>query len=175
MKGPGHVHHNGMQLIRLGEMNGGITERLRGVEKVWSNAGFNVKSFGDIHQLIWEKFICNVTFSGPCTVFRKTIGEVMASEHAWSVALRCGLEAHAAGVAKGVHFSFDDAAAYITDFGANMPGARPSMLLDHLARRPSEIDAINGMVPVVAREVGTAAPANEVVSAIVREFETAFG
>lgn len=175
MKGPGHVHHNGMQLIRLGEMNGGISERLRGVEKVWSNAGFNVKSFGDIHQLIWEKFICNVTFSGPCTVFRKTIGEVMASEHAWSVALRCGLEAHAAGVARGVNFSFDDATAYITAFGANMPGARPSMLLDHLARRPSEIDAINGMVPVVAREVGTAAPANEVVSAIVRELETAFG
>jgi 2-dehydropantoate 2-reductase len=174
MKGPGHVHHNGMQLIRLGEMGGGITGRLQAVEKVWRDAGFNVKSFDDIHQLIWEKFICNVTFSGPCTVFRKTIGEVMASEHAWGVALRCGLEAHAAGVARGVNFSFDDAAAYISAFGANMPGARPSMLLDHLAGRRSEIDAINGMVPVVAREVGTEAPANEVVSAIVREFETAF-
>ena len=174
MKGPGHVHHNGMELIRLGEMKGGISERLSRVEAVWRDAGFNVKSFADIEQLIWEKFICNVTFSGPCTVLRKTIGEVMASADAWSVALRCGLEAHAAGVARGVNFSFEDAAAYIHHFGSQMPGARPSMLLDHLAQRRSEIDAINGMVPVVARQVGTQAPANEVISAIVRDIERGF-
>jgi 2-dehydropantoate 2-reductase len=175
MRGPGHVHHNGMELIRLGEMDGGITDRLRRVEAVWRDAGFNVRSFDDIHQLVWEKFVCNVTFSGPCTVLRKTIGEVMASEHAWSVALRCGLEAHAAGVARGVRFSFDDPVAYVSDFGAKMPAARPSMLLDHLAGRRSEIDAINGMVPVVAREAGTEAPVNEVVSALVRDLESAFG
>ena len=174
MKGPGHVHHNGMELIRLGEMKGGITDRLRRVEDTWRDAGFNVRSFDDIEQLIWEKFICNVTFSGPCTVLRKTIGEVMGSEHAWGVALRCGLEAHAAGVARGVNFSFDDAARYIHAFGSKMPGARPSMLLDHLAGRRSEIDAINGMVPVVAREVGTEAPANEVISSLVRDLESAF-
>jgi 2-dehydropantoate 2-reductase len=174
MKGPGHVHHNGMQLIRLGEMNGGLTERLSRVEALWNDAGFNVKSFADIHQLIWEKFVCNVSFSGPCTVMRKTIGEICASEHAWGIALRCGLEAHAAGVARGVNFSFDDAATYIRDFAGNMPDARPSMLLDHLAGRRSEIDAINGMVPVVAKEVGTEAPANEVISSIVRDLELAF-
>ena len=115
-----------------------------------------------------------MTFSGPCTVLRKTIGQVMASEHAWNVALRCGLEAHAAGVARGVNFSFDDAAKYIHAFGSKMPDARPSMLLDHLAGRRSEIDAINGMVPVVAREVGTEAPANEVIASLVRDLESAF-
>ena len=174
MKGPGHVHHNGMELIRLGEMNGGISDRLTRVESVWRDAGFNVRAFADIEQLVWEKFICNVTFSAPCTVFGKTVGEVMDSPHAWSVAIRCGLEAHAAGVAKGVNFSFDDAGDYIRRFGSGIPGARPSMLLDHLARRRSEIDAINGMVPVVARAVGTQAPANEVMTAIVRERELAF-
>jgi 2-dehydropantoate 2-reductase len=174
MRGPGHVHHNGMELIRLGEMKGGMTDRLRRVEAVWRDAGFNVRSYEDIEQLIWEKFICNVTFSGPCTVLRRTIGEVMACEHAWGVALRCGLEAHAAGVAKGVAFSFDDAEAYITAFGSKMPDARPSMLLDHLARRRSEIDAINGMVPLVARAVGTEAPSNEVIAALVRALERDF-
>ena len=49
------------------------------------------------------------------------------------------------------------------------------MLQDYLAKRPSEIDAINGMVPVVAREVGTAAPYNEVVTAIVKAKERAIG
>ena len=174
MKGPGHAHHNGMELIRLGEMKGAVSERLENVAKTWRNAGFNVRAFDDIEQLVWEKFICNVTFSGPCTVLRRRVGEVMAEENSWKVALACGLEAHAAGVAKGVNFSFDDPRAYVHDFGSKIPGARPSMLLDHLARRRSEIDAINGMVPVVAREFGVGAPVNEVIVSLVKSLESEF-
>ena len=174
MQGPGHVHHNGMELLRLGEMGGGMSPRLARIESVWREAGFNVRSFSDIHQLVWEKFICNVTFSGPCAVTGRTIGELMAEPHAWRVALSCGLEAHAVGEAKGVNFSFDDAASYITGFGRTIPDARPSMLLDHLAHRPSEIDAINGMVPVLGAESGVATPVNQVIVDLIRAREAEF-
>jgi 2-dehydropantoate 2-reductase len=174
LRGAGHVHHNGMELVRLGERAGGVSDRLERVESVWREAGFNVRCYEDIHQLVWEKFVCNVTFSGPCTVLQRTVGEVMANEHSWRVALGCGLEAFHAGRAKGVHFSFQNAQDYITAFGSKIPGARPSMLLDHLAGRRSEIDAINGMVPVVAAEVGTAAPMNETVVALVKAMESDF-
>ena len=174
MKRPGHVHHNGMELIRLGEMNGPVSDRLENIARVWREAGFNVKTFDDINQLVWEKFVCNVSFSGPCTVLRRPIGGIMSDPNAWRIALACGLEAHAAGVARGVRFSFDDPKAYIHDFGSKIPGARPSMLLDHLAGRRSEIDAINGMVPVVAREVGVPSPVNEVIVALVKALEHDF-
>lgn len=172
--GPGHVHHDGMQLVRLGEMSGEISERLGKIADVWTAAGFNVNIYADIHQLVWEKFICNVAFSGPCAVLEQTIGEIMANESAWRVALTCGLEAYRTGVAKGVQFSFDDATSYLTSFGGKMPDTRPSMLLDVLAGRRTEIDAINGMVPVVAREVGTSAPANDMIAALVRAKEASF-
>ena len=175
IRGPGHAHHNGMELIRLGELGGGITERLERIGGVWRDAGFNVRCFDDISQLVWEKFVCNVTYSGSCTVFECTIAGVQGNEHAWQVASHCAAEAYAAGVAKGVHFSFDDPVAHVREFGAKIPNSRPSMLQDYLAKRPSEIDAINGMVPVVAREVGTEAPWNEVVTAIVKAKERAIG
>lgn len=175
IRGPGHAHHNGMELVRLGELGGGITERLERIGGVWRDAGFNVKCFEDINQLVWEKFVCNVTYSGSCTIFECTIAGVQANEHAWKVASTCAEEAYAAGVAKGVHFSFDDPVTHVRDFGRKIPNSRPSMLQDYLAKRPSEIDAINGMVPVVAREVGTAAPYNEVVTAIVKAKERAIG
>ncbi len=174
IKRPGHAHHNAMELIRIGEMQGGLTPRVERVAELWRAAGFKARAFADINQLIWEKLICNVTFSAPCTVFGRTIGEVMADPNAWRVALGCGLEADAAGRAKGVDLSFDDPEAYVTAFGRRMPNARPSMLLDHMAKRPSEIDAINGMVAVVAADVGTEAPYNEVVTAIVKAREAAF-
>ena len=175
IRGPGHAHHNGMELIRLGELGGGITERLERIGGVWRDAGFNVRCFDDINQLVWEKFVCNVTYSGSCTVFECTIAGVQGNEHAWQVASHCAAEAYAAGVAKGVRFSFDDPVAHVREFGRKIPHSRPSMLQDYLAKRPSEIDAINGMVPVVAREVGTAAPYNEVVTAIVKAKERAIG
>ena len=175
IRGPGHAHHNGMELVRLGELGGGITERLERIGGVWRDAGFNVKCFEDINQLVWEKFVCNVTYSGSCTIFECTIAGVQGNEHAWKVASTCATEAYAAGVAKGVDFSFDDPVAHVREFGLKIPHSRPSMLQDYLAGRPSEIDAINGMVPVVAREVGTAAPCNEIVTSIVKAKEVAAG
>ncbi len=174
MVGPGHVHHNGMALIRLGEMRGGWSERLEAVAAVWRNAGFNARAFDDINPLLWEKFLCNVTYSAPCTVFNCNVRELMADPHRWNIARTCGLEAYAAGRAKNIAFTFDDAERYVTQFGEKMPEARPSMLQDHRNRRRSEIDAINGMVPIVAARVGTRAPYNEVMSEIVRSRERSF-
>lgn len=174
MVGPGHAHHNAMKLIRIGEMRGGMTERLESLAVLWRDAGFDVKAFADIDQLVWEKFVCNVTFSAPCTAFDRTIGEVMANPAQWDIAQHCAREAYAVGRAKGVNFSFNDPVAYVTAFGAKMPHARPSMLLDHHARRPSEIDAINGMVPVLGKELGIPTPYNQVLTAVVKARETAF-
>ena len=175
MTGPGHVHHNAMKLIRIGEMGGGLTPRLEALAALWQAAGFNVKAFADINQLIWEKFLCNVTLSAPCTVFDCTVGELMANEAAWAVALGCTREAHAIGMAKGIAFSFDDPVAYVTAFASAMPNARPSMLLDHMAGRRSEIDAINGAIPAAAQTVGLDAPYNAVIAHLVRARERGLG
>lgn len=174
MKGPGHAHHNSMKLIRIGEINGGMTERLQRVEAVWQGAGFNVKAFENITQLIWEKFLCNVTFSAPCTVFNVTVGELMAHPERWHIALGAMLEAHALARARDVPLSFDDPVAYVTAFGASMPNARPSMLLDHMAGRASELDAINGIVPVMGRAAQIPTPYNDTLTAILRQREAAF-
>ena len=53
-------------MIRIGEMDGGMTERVRRIEQAWYNAGFNVRAFEDVNLMIWEKFLCNVTLSAPC-------------------------------------------------------------------------------------------------------------
>ena len=91
-----------------------------------------------------------------------------------ALALGCGREAYRAGRAKGIHFSYDDPEAYIESFASPTSTVRPSMLQDHDARRRSEIDAINGMVPVVAGELGLGAPYNEVITAIVKAREDSF-
>jgi len=48
------------------------------------------------------------------------------------------------------------------------------MLLDHHARRRSEIDAINGMAVELGRKLGIPTPYNEVLSAVIRQREAGF-
>ena len=73
IKAPGHAHHNGMSMIRIGEINGGLTDRLTTIVNAWEEAGFTSKGFEDIQQLIWEKFICNVAYSGPVSYTHLTL------------------------------------------------------------------------------------------------------
>lgn len=174
MVGPGHVTHTAMKLIRLGEMTGGMTDRLRSVETLWREAGFSVEAFEDINQLIWEKFLCNVTLSGSCTAFDCTVAELLADPERWVVALGCMREAYEIGLAKKIPFSFENPEEYVTRFAEAVGDARPSMLQDHMAGRLSELDAINGRVPILGSEVGIATPYNETISAVVRARERAF-
>jgi len=166
--GPGHVHHNGWELVRLGERRGPATERIRRIAEVWADAGFRVQVYDDVDRLVWEKLVCNVCFSATCAILERTIRGVLDDPAAWDVASSCAQEAYDVARARGIALGFDDPVAYARAFGEKIPDARPSMLLDLLAGRPSEIDVINGAIPPAAHDVGLEAPVNETVTGLVR-------
>ena len=99
----------------------------------------------------------------------------MADIDAWQVASGCAVEAYNVAKARKIKVDIDDPVAYVRDFGSKIPNARPSMLLDHLAGRMSEIDAINGAIPPAAQALNIAAPFNTVISALVRNKERQMG
>ena len=172
MTGPGHAHHNGMELVRLGEYSGaGTRPRTEAMAEVWRSGGFNVNTYDNVHQLVWEKLICNVAFSGPCTVTELQVGDLLDDKDASAISATCATEAYRVAVAKKIPIEFDDPVAYTRQFGSKIPDAKPSMFQDYLAGRPCEIDAINGAIPPAAAEEGLEAPANIVVSSLIRSKE----
>jgi 2-dehydropantoate 2-reductase len=74
----------------------------------------------------------------------------------------------------GIKLDFDDAVAYVRAFGEKIPGARPSMLLDHMAGRKAEIDNINGAIAREGGKLGVATPVNSTVVALLRAKEAGF-
>lgn len=169
---PGAVHHEGMELLRLGERRGPATARLERIAEVWRAAGFTVRTYDDADVLVWEKLVCNVCFSATCALLDVTIGEAMDDPHAWSVASRCAVEAYDVARASGVALPFDDPVEHVRRFGSRIPRARPSLLLDLKAGRPTEIDVINGAIPRAGRAVEVEAPVNETVTALVKALES---
>ncbi len=171
---PGFVHHNGWEIVHFGELKGPPTKRLEAAADIWRSAGFKVETYDDIDRMIWEKFICNVCFSATCALTGLTIGQVIDDPYAWQVASGCASEAWRTAKALGIKVAIDEPVGYVRDFGRKIPNARPSMLLDHIARRRSEIDAINGAVPREAKKANLAAPINDTVVALVKQREQGF-
>ncbi|MGC3984547.1 MAG: 2-dehydropantoate 2-reductase [Pseudorhodoferax sp.] len=175
MRGPGHVHHNGMEMIRFGALAGLSRAAIEASAEVWRSAGFTVAIFDDVQRMVWEKLIMNVAFSGTTSATGMTIGQVMANADAWKVAQACSLEAIAVAKAAGIVLDVGDPIAHVRKLGGKIPNARPSMLLDAIARRPSEVDAINGAIPPLGTRYGIPTPMNEAVVAIIRAREATYG
>jgi len=175
MRAPGHAHHNGWELVRLGEFGGPITPRLKKVEELWRGAGFRVKVFDDIDQLVWEKLLCNCAYSGPCAIAECTIVGVLNDPDLSRVSAACATEGFEVARRKNIRLGFDDPVAYVRDFGSKIPNARPSVLLDLLSRKKSEIEVINGSIPRVGAEMGLQAPANATLTALVLAKERQLG
>lgn len=174
MRGPGHVHHNGFEMIRFGALNGLPTQRLQASAKIWESSGFKAQVFEDLQRMVWEKLIMNVTFSGTCCTTGLTIGEVMVDPNAWRVAEGCAKEAIAVADAIGVKMEVGDPVEHIRKLGGKITNARPSMLLDYNAGRRGEIDAINGSIPRLGKQCGVPTPVNETVVGIVKAREAGF-
>lgn len=171
IKGPGHVHHNGMEAINLAELQGGVTERLERVAEVWRGAGFKVAIFDDLWPVVWSKLIANVAFSAICAVTGMRVGQAHANEAAWAVARACVLEAAAVAAAKGIRLAYDDPVQWVSDFAGKIPNARPSMYQDMLAGRRSEIDAIHGGVVAEGARVGVPTPSCALMVQLVKALE----
>lgn len=174
MRGPGHAYHNGMNVVRIGPYAGLPMTQVEQVVGVWRAAGFQVEAAQDVLAMQWEKLICNVAYSAPCALTGMTVGEMMEDPQMAPVSQAAAIEAWTVAKALGIAVKIDDPVQFVRDFGAPIPGARPSMLQDLENGRRSEIDVINGAVPRAAARAGVAAPVNATLTALVQQRERQF-
>ncbi|MFC5997003.1 ketopantoate reductase family protein [Pseudonocardia hispaniensis] len=174
LRGPGHAHHNAMRALRIGAYGSLAAPAVEQVARTWRGAGFDAEAVADIAAMQWEKLICNVAYSAPCALTGLTVGEVMDDPDIGPISRAAATEAWRIAQACGIAVPVTDPVRHVRDFGACMPNAKPSALLDHEARRVSEIDVINGAVPHQAARIGQEAPVNATLTALVRARERAW-
>jgi 2-dehydropantoate 2-reductase len=174
MRGPGHAHHNNMNAVKLGAYAGLPATRVEEIAALWRSAGFNAEAADNVAAMQWEKLICNVAFSAPCALTGLTVGEAMDDPDIGPLGMAASLEAWQVARARKIAINVSDPQAFVRAFGERVRNARPSVLLDHDARRPSEIDVINGAVPREAAKCSMKAPVNASLTALVRQKERDF-
>jgi len=169
---PGHVTHTANKQIRLGSISKISSEKeLQNIVDTWRSGGLKTEIYKNIEQLIWEKLLCNVTLSGPCSIFGCNVNELFNNREYWNFALNCMQEAYSVGLSMGVPFSFENPVSYVSDFAKRVGSAKPSMLQDYENKKKTEIDFINGAIPPLGAKSKIPTPFNDHVCKIIREAE----
>ena len=163
---PGVVrHHGGQARFRIGEMERGISDRVRSIAAAMERSGITCEPAGDIQRIIWEKFIFICGVGGMTAFSRKSVGEVRTDPSRRAM-LRSVIH-EAAEVGRKLNIDpFTGIEQKLDGVVETMPGENTSsMHYDLTHGKRIELDALNGAVVRFAQKLGVSVPSNaEIVS-----------
>ena len=168
---PGVVLHTGDGITAIGRRTIGANERLKAIAACFSASGWPSIAVDDIHRWVWRKLAVNAAIN-PLTALAGVPNRAISRD----AGLRAAAAALAAEVvavanARGVAIDTSEVLAAVEEVARATGENRSSMLvdLDHGLR--TEIDAINGAVVAEGMRLGVKAPANQLMTALIRARE----
>ena len=167
MLAPGRIKHPGSGMTYVGELDGSTSDRLSAAVTAFRSAGVEVTASSAIRDEVWKKLALNV-----CTLPTAALLGFAAHElnqHGGTRSVMRALLAETAAVARaeGIGLDQDERWAAITSLLDRAVGARASMLQDVEARRPTEIDVVNGAIAAAGRRHAIATPINDTMVALI--------
>lgn len=172
--GLARIRHAGWGETKIGELEGGATERTNQIAQIFRGAGISTSVSLNIHNLIWEKLLVNVGINALTALTSLKNGQLL--DYPETLRLMEALVSEAAEVAKrkGIRIERNPiekvkAVAEVTSEN------RSSMGQDFDYKRRTEIDAINGAVVKEAELLGISVPYNQTVTDLVKAIEKSFG
>ena len=168
---PGHVKHPGAGMTYVGELDGSVTPRLEAAAQALREAGFEVTVSGQILDEVWKKLALNVCTLPPAALLGFFAHEL--NQYDGTRELMRGLLAEVGRVARaeGIRLDEEERWAAITGLLDRAVGAKGSMVQDVEAKRPTEIDVINGAIVAAGRRHGIPTPLNEAMVWMIKSLQ----
>ncbi len=168
--GPGMIRHGGNGPTYIGEPDGPISERVRGIVEIFRESGLKTEPSDDVKRLIWEKLIVNVGINAITGLTGIRNGFIAEMKEATELCGSAVEEAIAVARAKGFPIGFEMVRRVIEVAKATARN-RSSMGQDVDKKKRTEIDAINGAVVRFGKEAGIATPVNRTLTSLIKVLE----
>jgi 2-dehydropantoate 2-reductase len=149
-------------------------DEVRELAALLNRGGLPTKALEDARGAQWTKLIFNSATRPVAALTGLTMGQLGGAADARELIAGLAVEGCAVAAALGITLD-DDPLALIEEAATHAHGHRPSMLQDVLARRPTEIDVLNGGIVQRGREAGVPVPLNQAVTALVNGLEQSWG
>jgi 2-dehydropantoate 2-reductase len=171
LEAPGRVQHVGtLRRIVFGEAFGpaGITERVRRIEEVLRGADIEAEAVADSRSALWEKLVFLAPLAALTAASRLALGPLRAGSEFAEAVTRAMREVEAVARAEGARLPADLCEQKLAFIQASPPAMRSSLMMDLVAGRPTEVEALLGGVVHRARRHGIPTPAMQTLYAALR-------
>jgi len=164
MVGPGHIRSIGeMHFIKFGELDKRPSKRSEQLRQAFERAGVKVEVPSDIYVALWEKLLFVVSFGGVGAVTRAPIGVIRTLPETRRLLEQSMREIFAVARARQIGLSEGIVEKTMTFLDSLAPSGTTSLQRDIADGKPSELEAWNGAVVRLGREVGVATPLHEMI------------
>ena len=174
MDGPGIVRNYADLPSHIGEMRGGLSDRVTALSHVFTKHGLQTEPSPDIRLDIWKKLMANVGLDPTSGITNLPIGRVMAVPAMRETIFAAIDEAAAVGRKVGVAIDINEAREVLLQItGKGGTGENKSSLCNDILRcRQTEVDFINGAIVRLGAEHGVPTPVNKTLVAAVKALES---
>jgi 2-dehydropantoate 2-reductase len=169
--GPGEVKHAGTGETILGPVKGTTLGDAEAIRQAFCESGVEATVAEDIHRVLWTKAVVNACFNPITGLLRLRSGALHRSEHLMESCRWIVEEAVAVARAGGVELDFEGLMERIRAVSSATAENKSSMLQDLERGGRTEIDAINGWIARMGRELGIPVPVNRTLALLVKAAE----
>ncbi|HIO41456.1 MAG TPA: 2-dehydropantoate 2-reductase [Aquifex sp.] len=162
--------------VVIGNPDGAIPEgELIKIAETINGAGIPTEYSPDVYKYLWDKILYNSALNPLGALLETNYGTLAQIPETRELMNSIIREIFAVAKAKGIDLFWNDAEEYIEHFYKNLipptAGHYPSMLQDIRAGKRTEIDALNGAIVGLGREVNVPTPVNETITKLVKAKE----
>lgn len=171
---PGVVRHGGVGPTSFGSLSGVEPAGVSNLLELFASAGLEASYRPDIGNLLWQKLCINVGINAVTALCGIDNGAMAALDPARRLCQAAVSEAVAVAQAEGAVLP-EAMADRVLAVAQATASNRSSMRQDVENFRPTEIDAINGVVVRYAQKHGLNAPVNWTLTQLVKIKELTYG
>lgn len=164
---PGVIHHIDHGVIRLGEFNGGPSERATRIAEMFKSSNVPCEVLDNLKFGRWAKLVWNIPFNGLGAALDLTTDRLIDSEEGMDLLAAIMREVIATAEALGVRMP-DDMIDRQIRHTRTMGAYRSSMQIDRQEGRALEVESILGEPLRQARRAGVSTPKLEMLYQITK-------
>ena len=146
-------------------------EEMATIVQIFQQAGLDCQAVPDILSVLWHKLLINAGINPVSALTRLPNGQLPAVPGAWQVVSAAVQEAYDVAQALGLALA-PDPMSRVRQVCQATAANRSSMLQDVLARRPTEIAAINGQIVAHGQKLQMPTPVNALLTDLVQALES---
>lgn len=156
---PGHIQHTAIEpYIAFGELDRRSSPRSQDLLQSFEHTGVLAEIPADINVAIWQKFLFISAVSGLGAITRVPFGDFRSLEGTRQMLQDALTECFRVAIAQGIQLPEDSVASTLAYIDSLPPGTMASMQRDIMDGRPSELNAQNGAIVHMGRELNIPTP-----------------